>query len=54
MIAEKAGRLVCELEEQLSVDELYEWGAWFELKADTQKKAMDKAKTGQSRGKKWR
>lgn len=38
------GRTVGELEEALSVSEFAEWAAWFELKADAEKRAIERAK----------
>ena len=41
--------MACVIEQQMSLDELYEWGAWFELKYEAEKKAMDEAKRNAKR-----
>ena len=44
MVAEKLGKSLNELREQITSDELLLWLAFYELRADEEKKAMDQAK----------
>ena len=39
---------VKQLSEQLTAEELVGWGAFYELKADEEEKAMNSAKTGRA------
>ena len=44
LVAEKLGYTLGELREQMTVEELILWGTFYEIRADEEKAAMDKAK----------
>lgn len=43
-IAETLGMTVADLEHKMTDYELYQWSAYFEFKAEIEKKALDEAK----------
>ena len=53
LIAETTGCFIADIEERMSLDEFAEWGCWFGLKQEEEKRAIAKAKRG-SRGTKHR
>lgn len=44
VVAEKLGKTLHELREQITLDELYLWLAFYEVRTDEERKALDKAK----------
>lgn len=47
VVAEKLGYTVSELQERMTLEELYMWSVFYQLRADEEKAAMDKAKRQQ-------
>jgi len=43
-VAEKLGYTVTELQERMTLEELWMWSVFYDLRADQEKEAMDKAK----------
>ena len=46
IVAEKLGYCLAELREKMTVEELYLWAAFYQLRADEEQKQIDKAKRG--------
>ena len=44
VVAEKLGYTVSELQERMTQEELWMWSIFYDLRADQEKEAMDKAK----------
>ena len=44
VVAEKLGYTLTELEERMTPEELYLWAAFYQVRSDEEKKAMNKAK----------
>jgi len=44
IVAEKLGKTLSELQATVTMEEVILWSAFYELRADEEKKAMDKAK----------
>ena len=44
VVAEKLGYTLSELREHMTVEELMLWGTFYEIRADEEKAALDKAK----------
>ena len=36
--------MVSEIRENMSIDELHEWGAWFQLKHEAEQRAIEQSK----------
>ena len=45
VVAEKLGYTLTELEERMTLEELYLWAAFYQVRSDEEKKAMNKAKS---------
>jgi hypothetical protein len=43
-VATEVGRLPHELEEDLTIDDLLEWGAYFKVQSEYEQDAMEKAR----------
>jgi len=43
-VAEKLGKYVHEIEQEMTIEELHGWIAWEQFKAEEEKKAADRAK----------
>ena len=50
-IAETLGKTLLEVKDGMTIDELETWAAWFELKAEAEKKAMKEAQSKAKRSK---
>lgn len=48
-IAETIGCMAKDIREEMPLDELYEWAAFFELKYEAEKKAVEQAKKSNGR-----
>lgn len=44
VVAEKLGYCLTELQEKMTPEELYLWSMFYEVRAEEEKKTMDKAK----------
>ena len=45
VVAEKLGYCLTELQEKMTPEELYLWGAFYQVRSDEEKKALSKAKS---------